>query len=189
MSNQQRGDEKRERLVASASDLLHRQGVCRTSLADISAAADVRLGNIYYYYKTFDDLVDAVIAQWQSRLDAQLAVLKERRTPKARLKALAELWTAQSDVIAADGCPLGGLSYELSKGHDRLAEHARDLLATVLDWAEEQFREMGCRDARGLAIHLVAGIQGAALLADSFGDEALLRAEVRRLERWIDEAG
>jgi AcrR family transcriptional regulator len=186
MSNQ-RGDEKRERLVTSASSLLHRQGVCRTTLADIASAAGIGLGNVYYYFKTRDDLVDAVIADWQARVSSQLADLDKRRTPRSRLKGLAELWTGQAETIAVDGCPLGGLSYELNKAHDDLADRGRDLLGTVLDWAEAQFTEMGCRDARSLAVHLISGIQGATLLSNTFADAALLRGEVRRLERWIDE--
>jgi AcrR family transcriptional regulator len=186
MTNSRRGD-KRERLVASATGLLHRHGVHRTTLADIASAADVPLGNVYYYYKTREDLVDAVIERWQSALGEQLSRLGERRTPRGRLKGLAELWTAQAETIAQDGCPLGGLSYELNKGHDALASRARELLGTVVDWAEAQFREIGLRDARGLAVHLVSGIQGATLLANTFGDASLLRAEVRRLERWIDD--
>ncbi len=186
MTNSQSGG-KRERLVASATALLHRQGVHSTTLADVASAADVPLGNVYYYYKTRDDLVDAVIEQWKASLRDQLANLDGRRTPRARLKGLAELWTGQAETVAADGCPLGGLSYELNKGHDMLAAHARDLVGTVIDWAEGQFRTLGLRDARGLAVHLVSAIQGAALLANTFGDAPLLRAEVRRLDRWIDE--
>ena len=52
---------KRERLVASAGDLLHRQGVAATTLAQVAEAADVPAGNVYYYFKTKDDLVRAVI--------------------------------------------------------------------------------------------------------------------------------
>ena len=115
MTNSQRGD-KRKRLVASATELLHRQGVHRTTLADIAAEADVPLGNVYYYYKTRDELVDAVIQQWQDSVHVELSRLDERRTPQARLKGLAEMWTAQADMITSDGCPLGGLTYELNKG-------------------------------------------------------------------------
>lgn len=185
MTNSHRTD-KRERLVTGATELLHRQGVSRTTLADIAAAADVPLGNVYYYYKTRDELVDAVIDNWQTVLRERLKSLEERRSPKARLKALAELWTAEADSMARDGCPVGGLCYELNKGHDALALHAREALATILDWAEAQMRELRLRDPRGLAVHLLAGIQGATLLSNTFGDAALLRAEVRRLERWID---
>jgi TetR/AcrR family transcriptional repressor of nem operon len=43
---------KRERLVAAATKMLHEQGVEKTTLADTAAAADVPLGNVYYYFKT-----------------------------------------------------------------------------------------------------------------------------------------
>ena len=41
---------KRERLMAAACRLFYEQGVERTTLADIAAAADVPLGNVYYYF-------------------------------------------------------------------------------------------------------------------------------------------
>jgi hypothetical protein len=34
---------------------------------------------------------------------------------------------------------------------------------------------------------MMSRIQGAALLANTFGDASLLKAEVRRIERWLDE--
>ena len=56
----------------------------------------------------------------------------------------------------------------------------------IIDWAERQFREIGRRDARELAVTLLAGIQGAAQLANAFRDPDLMTRQVRRLERWID---
>ena len=43
---------KRARLVAAACQVLHEQGVERTTLADIALAAGVPVGNVYYYFKT-----------------------------------------------------------------------------------------------------------------------------------------
>jgi TetR/AcrR family transcriptional regulator, transcriptional repressor for nem operon len=53
---------KRERLVGGARELLHQQGVERTTLAQIAHTADVPPGNVYYYFKTKDELVEAAIA-------------------------------------------------------------------------------------------------------------------------------
>ncbi|PZF83917.1 TetR/AcrR family transcriptional regulator [Jiangella anatolica] len=180
---------KRERLVAGAADLLHRQGVQRTTLAQIAQHADVPQGNVYYYFKSRDELVDAVIEHRRAMVRAELARLDKRRTPKSRLKGLAETWTQSSDTITSHGCPLGGLSYELNKSHDGLAEHAATVLREILHWAEAQFRELGRRDAAALAVELLSGIQGAVLLANTFGDEALLISQVRRIERWLDSLG
>ena len=56
----------------------------------------------------------------------------------------------------------------------------------MVDWAEGQFRDLGRRDAAELAVTLLAGVQGAALLANTFRDPALMTSQVRGLERWID---
>jgi hypothetical protein len=61
------------------------------------------------------------------------------------------------------------------------------LLRTTIDFIERQFRELGRRDAAALSVRMMSRIQGAALLANTFSDAALLKAEVRRIERWLDE--
>jgi TetR/AcrR family transcriptional regulator, transcriptional repressor for nem operon len=179
---------RRERLVASATELLHQRGVQRTSLAEIAQAADVPVGNVYYYFKTRDDLIRAVIDSREESIHALLTSFQRRSTPRARLKGLARSWADVADLVAAHGCPIGSLSSELNKQQDDgLAEDAARLFRVVLDWAQAQFRELGRRDAHGLAITLFAGVQGAALLANTLRDPNILAREVRRLERWIDE--
>src|SRR5215468_5327536 len=106
---------KRERLVAAATELLHQQGVERTTLADIAHAADVPVGNVYYYFKTKDQLVEAALREHGNTLKAGLAALDRRRTPQARLKALIRLWVQQRELSAIYGCPFGTLACELDK--------------------------------------------------------------------------
>jgi AcrR family transcriptional regulator len=177
---------KRERLIASATDLVHRQGVQRTTLAEIAQAADVPPGNVYYYFKTRDDLVRAVIGSHAESVRALLASLERRATPAARLKALAHSWADVAELVASHGCPIGTLCSELGKQDDGLGRDAAGLFQLILDWAEEQFRAMGRKDARELATTLLAGVQGAAVLAHGFGDPNLMTRQARRLERWID---
>jgi TetR/AcrR family transcriptional regulator, transcriptional repressor for nem operon len=177
---------KRERLITSAADLLHRQGVERTTLAEIAHAADVPPGNVYYYFKTRDDLVHAVIESQVQQVRALLTSLDARSTPIARLKGLAESWTSNGPIIVEHGCPLGGLSYELNKHDAELGADAARPLRTLVEWAEGQFRELGQRNPGAVAVTFLAAIQGAALLANAFGDEQLLKREIRRIERWVD---
>lgn len=42
---------KRERLVTAARQVLYEQGVEKSALADVAEAADVPLGNVYYYLR------------------------------------------------------------------------------------------------------------------------------------------
>ena len=107
---------KRERLVAAAMQLLYEQGAERTTLADIAKAADVPPGNVYYYFKTKDDVIAAVIGAHAQQVKTTLAAIDARhQSPKSRLKSLVREFAAQSETIAQFGCPLGSLCSELDK--------------------------------------------------------------------------
>ena len=181
-----RGAGKRQRLVDGARQVIHQQGVEKTTIADIARAADVPVGNVYYYFKTKDDLVDATIASLAAEVRAQLESLERHRTPQARLKALVRELTAQRELTADYGCPMGSLCSELDKRPGGLDRQCSELLRLPVDWAERQFRQLGRRDARDLAVALIASYQGIALLTNTFRDPQLMTREGRRLERWID---
>jgi len=178
---------KRERLVAAACELVYRQGIARTTLADIAQAADVPAGNVYYYFKSKDDVVAAVVQARADELTAGTAELERRhRRPKARLKALVGVLAGRRDLIAQFGCRYGTLCSDLAKqagGPDPLAA---PLIEIPLRWAEQQFRAMGRRDAHDLAVELVSGFQGSAVLSNALGQPRFMASQARRLQRWID---
>lgn len=180
---------KRERLVSAAADLLHRQGVQGPTLAEIAEAAQVPPGNVYYYFKTRDVLVGAVIESRAAEIAGLLRSLDELPGPRSRLKALVGTWNEQRTRVAAHGCPVGSLAAELGKCDPGPGEQAAGLLAALIDWAGGQFRELGRPDADDLAVTLISGIQGAALLASALHDPGLLSGQVRWLEEWIDSFG
>ncbi|GAA2628095.1 MULTISPECIES: TetR/AcrR family transcriptional regulator [Streptomyces] len=184
-----RASGKRERLAAAAAEVLHAQGVAQTTLADIAQAAEVPVGNVYYYFKTKDELVEAAIDAHARTLGGMIAALDELPTPEERLKALLAGWVEQRELTARFGCPTGTLASELDKRADGLDRSVAAVMQTLLDWAEQQFRTMGRADARELAVALIASYQGISLLTNTFRDPGLMTTEARRLERWIDSLG
>jgi TetR/AcrR family transcriptional regulator, transcriptional repressor for nem operon len=178
---------KRERLIEGARRVFHEQGIEASTLADIAAAADVPVGNVYYYFKTKDELVEAVIDTHADHIQTVLAEFERHRAPRARLKAMALSWTEITEQVARYGCPHGTICQELAKRDDSLGRRAAKLMALAVDWAEEQFRLMGKRDARDLAFGLVAAIQGTSLLTSAFHDPEIMTRQAHRLARWIDE--
>jgi TetR/AcrR family transcriptional regulator, transcriptional repressor for nem operon len=177
---------KRERLIASARELVHREGIEQPTLAEIAQAADVPPGNVYYYFKTKDELIEAVIESRENEVRELLESLSRRRSPAARLKALGRNWLQAKELVAAEGCPLGTLTVELNNHGKGLDRQAPRLFSALLDWSEDQFREMGCRNPRDQALTLFSAVQGAALLSNTFRDPDILASQVHRLERWID---
>jgi AcrR family transcriptional regulator len=178
---------KRERLVAAAIQLLHQQGIERTTLADIANLADVPTGNVYYYFKTKDDVIAAAIEAHAQQVKATLASIEVRhRTPRSRLKAFVRELSAQSEVVAQYGCPLGSLCSELDKRVTGASLQVAELMRLPIAWMEAQFRSLGRRDAPDLALEMLAAYEGSALLANTMRDPSVMSKAARRLDHWID---
>jgi TetR/AcrR family transcriptional regulator, transcriptional repressor for nem operon len=178
---------KRERLVAAAMQLLHQQGAELTTLAEIAKAADVPVGNVYYYFKTKDEIIAAVINAHARQLTTTLEGIDARhRSPKDRLKALVRELIAQSEIVAQYGCPFGTLCSELARRVTETDLAEADLLRIPIRWCEDQFRSLGRHDARDLALDLLAAYEGSALLANTLRDPGVLTGAARRIDRWID---
>jgi TetR/AcrR family transcriptional regulator, transcriptional repressor for nem operon len=173
--------------VAAAVQLLHRRGIERTTLADIGKAADVPAGNVYYYFKTKDEVIAAVIEAYAQQSQAILAAIDARyESPKDRLKALVREFASLRDLVAQYGCPFGSLCSELDKRGADPGLPVADLMRLPIDWAEEQYRLLGRADAHDLALDLLAAYEGSALLANTLRDPSVLAGSAKRLEQFID---
>ncbi|WP_328794706.1 TetR/AcrR family transcriptional regulator [Herbidospora solisilvae] len=178
---------KRQRLMRAAAEVMHRQGAERTTIADIARAADVPVGNVYYYFKTKDELVAAALSEHARQLDLLTADLDRLPDPRERLKGLIAAWVGQRDLAARYGCPTGTLAVELDKGEEGgLDVEAGKVIQLLLTWAEHQFRELGQPDPDGLALTLVGAYQGMSLLANALRDPGIMEREGARLLAWID---
>src|SRR5260370_18872081 len=178
--------EKRRRLMRPAMKLAYRNGFRETSLADIAEAAHVPVGNVYYYFKTKEELGEAVV---ERRL-AQFRELREEMdrlsSPKERLFAFVESVHGNREQLARGGCPLGGLCSELHKEGGALAKKSAALFTEPMGWLEEQFRPAGHEeDARGLSARLFCAFQGMPPVAHAANDPDLGGMEGKRLKGWI----
>ncbi|MEU0334008.1 TetR/AcrR family transcriptional regulator [Streptomyces sp. NPDC006193] len=182
-----RTSQKRGRLAAAAARVLHEQGVERTTLADIAREADIPVGNVYYYFKTKDELVRAALAEHRRRLDDLIGRLDGPAHPRDRLKGLVAAWMDQRETTARHGCPTGTLAAELGKRADGVLDaEAGAVLRRLLDWTAGQFRAWGVTDPDGRALTLVSAYQGMTLLTHALRDPALTTREGARLLHWLD---
>ncbi|MFF1920344.1 TetR/AcrR family transcriptional regulator [Streptomyces sp. NPDC058221] len=178
---------KRQRLTAATARVLHEQGVERTTIADIARAADVPAGNVYYYFKTKDELVQAALAEHTGHLEELTGILDRLPCPRERLKGLIDAWVGRRETAARFGCPMGTLAVELDKrtgGGLDLA--AGQVIRRLLDWVEQQFRLLGVTDPEGRALALVGAYQGMSLLSNALRDPEIMTREGARLVRELD---
>ena len=99
--------DKRSRLVSAAMDLAYQNGFGATSLADIAREAEVPLGNVYYYFKTKDEIGEAIVEQRLAELAAQRQRWDEAGSPKDRLCACVQGVFENKDFLAEHGCAVG----------------------------------------------------------------------------------
>jgi AcrR family transcriptional regulator len=176
----------RDRLTNAALKLSYRRGFGNAALSDIAEEAGVPLGNVYYYFKTKDDIGAAIVDLRLGRLHKLLAELDDLESPKERLCGFVQIKIDRRDELARFGCPVGTLTAELHKDPSPLAKHSTALYEHALAWMATQFAALGHRrDARNLALHLLSCTQGVSLLAHAFHDPQLIVMEAARLKSWI----
>ncbi|MGW5154775.1 TetR/AcrR family transcriptional regulator [Nonomuraea wenchangensis] len=173
--------------MKAAAQVVHQQGVERTTIADIARMAEVPLGNVYYYFKTKDELVAAALSEHTRQLDLLTGRLDQLSDPRERLKGLINAWVSQRDLAARYGCPTGTLTVELDKRDEGgLDVEAGKVIRLLLTWVERQFRELGQPDPESLALTLVGAYQGMSLLTNALRDPGIMQREGGRLLAWLD---
>lgn len=178
--------DKRVRLVEAADKLFYEQGVNVTTLANIAALADVPLGNVYYYFKSKESIILAVIARRREMIQAQFNQWADQNQ-KGRLRSLINYNVQQGKEAATFGDWLGSLCQELCKQSGDISHAASDLLKDVLKWCETQFKELGKGErSQSLALHLVSGLQGLNLLTLTFKDPKVSAEQGDYLMKWLE---
>lgn len=182
-----RGPDKRARLIDAANKLIHQQGFNQTTLADIARESEVPLGNVYYYFKTKEDIGSALIEHRAHFYRDLIDSWNKLPDPKQRILALIQMVFDEREVLAQSGCPIGSLCQELHKDGGPLAEKSATLLGAILSWSEQQFYQLGKgKESSDLALHLVSVLQGASLLTHTFNQPDLIARETARLREWIN---
>lgn len=180
-----RTSDKRERLIQAADQLVLRQGFKQTTLSDIASDAGVPLGNVYYYFKTKEDIGETIVRMRIERIQQWLTACSSEPEPRNRLLKFLEFPTSHRDELAENGCTLGTLSYELRRSDTRLNELAHSLVGVLLDWAEQQFTTMGQPDAHALALQFTSDMQGMSLISNVLNDPDVVDCMVSRTRQWL----
>ena len=181
-----RTSDKRERLITAGRELIHSKGFSRTTLADIAEASGLPLGNVYYYFRSKEALLDAVVSAQKDDFRERVAAFEQHDSPRARLQAFLDSVIESKESITRHGCPVGSLSQELNKSPARSRARANEGLILRAQWVSEQFRAMGRWDAQDLGVWLIASVQGVILMANAMGDSGVIERQLGQLKAWID---
>ena len=179
----------RQHIIEATDNLLYHKGFNLMSFSDIAAVSDVPRGNLYYYFKTKDEVLAAVIEHRILQMKQMLNDWDHQiKTPLGRLKRYARIPVNELDHVVQFGCPMGSLNTELGKSQGALQRISRKQLDVFKAWLIEQFKVLAPdQDAESLALHLLVRTQGLAAMAHFYTDTALVQREVRMIEDWLDQ--
>jgi AcrR family transcriptional regulator len=176
----------RTRLIQAAVDLSYEHGFGNTALVDIAKKAKVPAGNVYYYFKTKEEIAEAIIERRLSELLEAQWQLGQLKNPRERLCGLISAWLKQQDQLAKFGCPIGTFCTELSKDGGKPAQKASRIFDGLLIWLTAQFREFCSKsEAHANAVHLLSALEGVTVLIHCTKNPNLVKLESERLSRWI----
>lgn len=106
----------RTQIVRSAQDLFFTQGFHATSLAAVRDHAQVNGGSVYYFFKTKNELLVAVLESYLERLQTEIMEPAFAATSHPLERVFAVLAGYRQRLVDSDfatGCPIGNLALEL----------------------------------------------------------------------------
>lgn len=190
-----KGTRTREQVLEAALRLIHRQGFNNTSLEEILQESGVGRGNFYYHFKSKDELGYAILdrlALWSAEHLGR-EVFGRGEDPLEQIFRLFDLIvSAQREAGCVGGCPVGNLALEMSDIHDGFRRRIegilntwRDQITGALTRAQEQGQLSRDVGPQRLAEFIVAGLEGAILLAKVRKDLAVLEGCLDELKRYL----
>ena len=183
-----KGEKTRAEIVDCARKLFYEHGYDATSFTRIVDASGLFRGNIYHYFKTKDDILQAVVERYLDDYRALLSQWERKHDdPRERLHAFVDMIVGRKTELMKFGCPIGTLNTELGKEHRVLQHEARELFELFRTWLADCFRDLGhVADADALALHLLGRAQGIAVISHVYQDKPLLEREIAQLKQWIE---
>lgn len=184
----------REKLIVAARDLFMIQGYHNTGIAQILKQAEVNSGSLYYYFPTKEDLLLAVLEWYRDHIEDDLLAIHTAHVddPIEKVFALLDGYRQMLHMFDYDmGCPIGNLALELSNTHPA----ARSLLLVNFEqWVDsvEGFLNAGADrlpedlDRRGLALHILATMEGAVMLARTYRSLRVFDQTISQLRDYVE---
>jgi TetR/AcrR family transcriptional repressor of nem operon len=178
----------RQRIVASARDLIYGRSYASVGVAEICQHADVKKGSFYHFFPSKQDLSLAVIDDLRATLEARVLIPAFARDlpPLQRLEHFIEALyefqcTAARPTEQVLGCPFGNLTLELATSDEVVRGKLVTVFATIESYIAQALHDAQAAgelvevDVAATASAMLAYVEGILLLAKTANDPALIR--------------
>jgi TetR/AcrR family transcriptional regulator, transcriptional repressor for nem operon len=193
-----KGEATKNRIVQTAQRLFHLQGFFNTSMDDIIKKSGVKKGNLYFYFKSKDELGYAVLNRFtEDFMQHQQHFTHNAERPLKKIYGMLDgIEQNLREMNCRGGCPFGNFAIEMSDIHEGFRKQVETVfdawtnqLQVVLDAAKQEGELKRSVDSRALAQLLVAAMEGATMLAKTKKDTKTFRNCARSLKALLEGAG
>lgn len=172
----------RYRVIVVASDLFLNKGLDHTSMDDVVLASGVAKSNIYYHFKSKEELVVAVLDyRIQELRDAVEAIIAARVPVAKRIELLYRAFAKKlEERQCAGGCPILSLMSapidEVKVRSRRFFEELQSILEKLLTEGVQSGELKRDIPVAQTAALMLSALEGAIALAQTHGDaESIIR--------------
>lgn len=179
----------RQRIIASARDLIYSRSYADVGVAEICERAEVKKGSFYHFFPSKHELSLAVIDEMQTLMEDRVLIPAFARDlpPMRRLHRFVEkLYEFQRDAAASSGrmlgCPFGNLALELSTNDEIIRQKLGSVFAHIQARFEQVLSEAQTAGEIDAAVNIpatsqaiLAYMEGILLLAKTANEPAVIR--------------
>jgi AcrR family transcriptional regulator len=121
-----RNGNTRLKMIQTAFDLFHQQGVNATSVDEILARSGTGKSQFYHYFKNKEGIVHAVLQHFYERLKSNQSPIKNEIESWEDLEHWFQFFiTAQKAMKCERSCPIGTIGNDLSDSQELLRQDVR----------------------------------------------------------------
>lgn len=183
----------RDRIVAAARELFWLQGYEATSIAEIVEKAAVNPGSLYYFFKSKESLLLAVLDWYLANLGEVMdPVFSSVSDPIERVFGILHSYRAGLTYTACTGgCPIGNLSIEIGDhipaAREKLAQNFENWRLAVRGCLEDAGDRLPASVNRDqLATFILTVMEGAIMQARAHGSLEPFDASVTQLRAYVE---
>jgi len=183
----------KDQILTAATRLIHVRGFHSTSVDDILRESGVGKGNLYYYFKSKEELGFAALERAISRIREDLIARSFALPvdPWQQIETFLDLLVAHARRSGcAGGCPLGNLAIEMSDVHEEFRVRVHRAFDQVRGHIEEALRNARAQgtlrpeaEIPRLARFVLAAFEGAIMLGKLHKDPAVMAEVIEELKQ------
>ena len=189
-----RKSDARQKIIETARELFWKKGYEATGVAEILQKAEIGSGSLYWFFKTKEDLLVAVLVQYLELLESMIVdpAYERSNDPIERIFLILDVYrTILEEYEFKLGCPIGNIILELGDRYEEVRKLAkanfekwRKAIKNCLNDASDRFPPDA--DFDSIAVFVLTIMEGAVMQARAHKNISYFDTSVNQLRIYFN---